>query len=343
MSIVITLAIIAVLVLAHEWGHFFAARKIGIPVYEFSIGFGYRLWSSKRDGVLFSVRLIPLGGFVRLAGEEAGDMEDPNGYANRTPYEKMAVSFAGPFMNFVLAFFIFICSYALIGMPYSADEPVIGKVLNGSPAYLAGLQKGDRITNINGVEIGTWTILEANARNTGLASLRIEYERQGEHLKADIAPAILDSVGNTGMGVMPVTYYQRYGVTESLIIGIELTYDLTAALLSSLGTLISGKASVDDVAGPVGITRMVGDFARMGISSLLFFTAFLSINLGVMNLLPIPALDGARILFSLIEVIRRKPINKEREGFLHWVGLLLLMALMAIITFNDIVRWIKGW
>lgn len=342
MSIVITLAIIAVLVLVHEWGHFIVARKIGIPVYEFSLGFGYSLWSTKRDGVLYSVRLIPLGGFVRLAGEEVGDQEDPNGYANRTPYEKMAVSFAGPLMNFVFAFLIFICSFALIGVPQSIDEPVIGKVISGKPASQAGLRSGDRIVVINGQEINTWKDLETKTRNSDLETLHIQVNRQGERLEVDVTPAVIDSAGNTGIGVRGAYIYQRYGLGQSVVMGVEITYDLTKSLLGALGTIVSGGASMDDVAGPVGITRMVGDFAQMGVVSLLTFAAFLSINLGIMNLLPIPALDGARILFAFVEAIRRKPIDKEREGFFHWLGFLLLMFIMVLVTFNDIVRWIKG-
>ncbi len=342
MSILLTLIIIAVLVLVHEWGHFVAARRIGIPVHEFSLGFGYQLWSIKRDGVIFSIRLIPLGGFVRLSGEEVGDQEDPRGYAFRKPWEKMLVSFAGPFMNFVLAILIFIVSFAFIGIPNSTNDPVIGTVYSDKPAAISGMKAGDKVLRIDGQPVANWSDIEKNTRNSGKTVLEFEIERGAEKLMIVVTPAVIDSYGTTGIGVTNTVYHQRFGIIESIVIGFEQTFKLTVALLYSLGILATGGASMNDIAGPVGITRMVGDFAQLGLVTLLNFAAILSINLGIMNLLPIPALDGFRIVFASIEMIRRKPLNPEKEGMINWVGFLLLMTLMLVVTFNDIVRWVKG-
>ncbi|MDR1160516.1 MAG: RIP metalloprotease RseP [Syntrophomonadaceae bacterium] len=342
MSIILTLIIIAVLVMAHEWGHYIAARKIGIPVYEFSLGFGHRLFSFKRDGVLFSVRAVPLGGFVRLAGEELDDKDAPEGYFNRKPIEKIAVAAAGPLMNFVIAIIIFILTLALIGATEGSNEPVIGKVEAGLPAAQAGLQQGDRIVTIEGNEIKQWDDVARNTRNSGKPALDIQYEHRGEIYTVSVNTAVLDAAGSTGIGVYPIFIQHRYSLAQSITMGFQQTYDLTKALIASLAVIVTGGATMDDVAGPVGIVRMVGDFAQLGVVTLLTFAAFLSINLGFMNLLPIPALDGARIVFALFEMITRKPFPREKEGFLHWIGFMVLMLLMVLVTFNDILRFFKG-
>lgn len=342
MSILLTLLIIAVLILVHEWGHFVTARRIGIPVYEFSIGFGYKLFSRKKDGVEYSLRLVPLGGFVRMAGEELGDPEDPEGFNRRTPLEKIRVSFAGPFMNFVLAIFIFIYSYSFIGIPKASDQPVIGTVIAEKPAALAGIKAGDRIISVNGISVESWREFDSLTGKFENRELQLKISRSQKIMTFKVTPVKLDSTGNRGIGVLNTVEYEKQGIFTSIKLGLQHTYELTILLLSALAMLVSGGASMGDLAGPVGITRMVGEFAQVGTVFLLNFTAFLSINLGLMNLLPIPALDGSKIVFALVEAIRRKPLDPDKEGFINWIGFMFLIGLMVIVTFNDIVRWIKG-
>lgn len=342
MSVLITLIIIAILILVHEWGHFLAARKIGIPVHEFSLGFGPKLISTTRAGVEYSLRIVPIGGFVRMAGEESEDLEDPKGFMKRTPLEKMLVSFAGPFMNFVLALLIFITAFAVIGIPENTNEPVIGKVISGKPADLAGLLPGDRILSINGQQVQSWEEFARFTDENESHPLQISVKRGNELLNLAVTPAKLDMSGNIGIGVLNSVKYHRFGVIESIGMGVQKTFQMTAELLSYLGHALTGGASMQDVAGPVGITRMVGEFASVGIVFLMIFTAFLSINLGIMNLLPIPALDGSKIVFALVEMVRRKPLEPEKEGFIHMVGFVLLMVLMVVITYHDLVKWFKG-
>ncbi|HOB11793.1 MAG TPA: RIP metalloprotease RseP [Syntrophomonadaceae bacterium] len=343
MSILITIIIIAILILAHEWGHFIAARRIGIPVYEFSLGFGTKLLSTTRNGVQYSLRLLPLGGFVRMAGEEPGDEDDPNGFNNRTPLEKIRVSFAGPFMNFVLALLLFIYSFAFIGIPESSDEPVLGKVLEGRPAAQAGLHPGDRIISVNDQPVATWseftTIIASSEPGE---TLHIKLNRNGEAINLQVVPDNQGTGGKPAIGVLNQVNYTKLGIGESIQLGLEQTYQLTVLLLSWLGTLFTGGASTADVAGPVGIVSLVGEAAQIGTVFLINFAAYLSINLGIINLLPIPALDGSRIVFAVVQAVRRKPIEPEKEGFIHWLGFLFLMLLIVIVTFNDILRLIKG-
>lgn len=339
LTILITLLVIAVLILVHEWGHFIVARKIGIPIWEFSIGFGYRLFSVKKDGIEYSVRLIPLGGYVRMAGEEPGDETDPKGYLNRTPLEKMAVAFAGPFMNFIMALLVFIFVYSFIGIATSPNEPLVGKVLGDKPAAQAGLQEGDRILAVNGVEVDTWTEMTAAIdRNAAGEEMELTIQRGATVKTLKLTPVVNETTGKPGIGILAQVVYEKKGIWEGVKIGSVQTYQATADLLTGLGILVSGGASMNDLAGPVGITQLVGQFAQLGFVTLLMFAAFLSINLGILNLLPIPALDGSKIVFAVVEAIRHKPLEPEKEGFIHWLGFLFLILLMVLVTFNDIAR-----
>lgn len=340
-SIITTIIVLAVLILAHEWGHFIVARRIGIPVYEFSLGFGYRLLSIKRDGVEYSLRLFPLGGFVRMAGEQPDDLENPEGFNNRTPLEKIRVTFAGPFMNFVLAVLIFIYSYAFIGVPQPIKEVVIGGVIAGQPAAGAGLTENDKILEVNGQKVANWNEFTAIIRKSENKPLALKLVRNKQVKYITVTPADKDKTG-AKIGAYSQVRYEKQSILTSIKMGFIKTYQFTGQLLGGLVILFTGGASAADIAGPVGITKMVGEAAQGGTLYLLAFTAFLSINLGILNLLPIPALDGSRIVFAVIEAIRRKPIAPEKEGFIHWLGFLFLMLLIVIVTYNDIVRLIKG-
>ena len=343
LTVVLALIIIAILILVHEWGHFMAARRIGIPVYEFSLGFGTRLFSKKKDGVEYSLRLIPLGGYVRMAGEEPGDSDDPNGFNHRTPLEKMAVSFAGPFMNFVLAIIIFIYTFAVIGVGQPVDKAILGEVIKDKPAYQAGLQSGDKILAVNQQKVSSWEGFVGVIQNEPAGQpIQLTIERKGKTRELTVTPTVNESTGKSILGVYSQIEYKRQGIITAIKMGFIQTYQMTVLLLQGLGLLISGGASASDLAGPVGIASMVGEAARGGMVYLLSFTAFLSINLGILNLLPIPALDGSRFVFAIVEAIRRKPMDPEREGFIHWIGFLFLMGLIVLATYNDIVRLIKG-
>ena len=343
MSIITTLIIIAVLILVHEWGHFITARRIGIPVHEFSLGFGYRLFHIKKNGVEYSIRLIPLGGYVRMAGEEPGDMENPEGFNNRKPWEKMLVAVAGPFMNFVAALVIFIYIFSFIGIPIVSNEAVIGKIIKDKPAAAAGLKADDKILTVNETPVKSWNeFTEQLAQSQAGQVLTVKVNRNDQIVNLDITPGISSTTGLPEIGVLSKIDYEKQNIFTAVKIGFQRTYELTMLLFSGLGLLFSGGASVNELAGPVGITKLVGEAAQVGSVFLLSFTAFLSINLGILNLLPIPALDGSRIVFGLIEAIRRKPIEPEREGFIHWIGFMFLMLLIVIVTYNDIVRLIKG-
>lgn len=343
MTIVIALIIIGILILAHEWGHFMAARRLGIPVHEFSLGFGYKLFSTKKNGVEYTLRVIPLGGFVRMAGEEPGDMDNPNGFNTRKPLEKIIVAFSGPFMNFILAILIFIYTFAVIGVAQPMDEAIVGEVLKGKPAESAGLMTNDRILVVNGTNIGNWNEFVGTIKNNDVGvPLELKIDRGGAINNLTLKSIKDEATGKPIVGVYPQVEFKRQGILNAVKLGFIQTYQMTALLLGGLAMLFTGAASASDMAGPVGITNMVGEAARGGMVYLLSFTAFLSINLGIINLLPIPALDGSRIVFALVEAVRRKPLDSEKEGFIHWLGFLFLMLIIVFVTYNDIVRLIKG-
>ncbi|MCX5781001.1 MAG: RIP metalloprotease RseP [Firmicutes bacterium] len=343
MTIIIALIMLAVLILAHEWGHFIVARLIGIPVHEFSLGFGRKLYSTHKNGVEYSLRLIPMGGFVRMAGEEPGDMQDPDGYNKRRPLEKMGVAFSGPFMNFVLAIFIFIYTFAFIGIPQPMHEAVVGELVQGKPAVTAGLQTGDRIVKVNDTAIASWDQFVGLVQTSEVGSnLVVGIERGGTNLEIPLHPIFDEQLGYPIVGVYPQLEYIKQGILNSIKLGFVQTYQMTLLLLGGLGMLFTGAVAPSQLAGPVGITTMVGEAVQGGMIYLLSFTAFLSINLGIVNLLPIPALDGSRIVFALVEAVRRKPLDPEKEGFIHWLGFVFLMLIIIFATYNDIVRLIKG-
>jgi len=246
-------------------------------------------------------------------------------------------------MNFVLAVFIFIYIFAVIGLPQPMKEAVLGELVQGKPAAAAGLQTNDRILAVNGTEIESWDQFVGMIQDSGAgASLEVEYVR-GETIDKVMVYSILDEKsGSAIVGVYPQFEYLRHGAWQSIKMGFIQTYQMTVLLIGSLGMLFSGAVAPSELAGPVGITKMVGEAAQGGMAYLLFFSAFLSINLGIINLLPIPALDGSRIVFALVEMVRRKPLDPEKEGLAHWLGFLFLILILLFATYNDIVRLLKG-
>ncbi len=270
-------------------------------------------------------------------------MNNPEGFNNRKPWEKMAVAFAGPFMNFVLAIFIFIYTFAVIGVAQPMDAAIVGEVMKGKPAATAGLKTNDRILSVNDTNIDSWEQFVNTIKQNDIgAPLEVEIDRGGAVSSITLRSVQDESTGNPIVGVYPQIEFERQGILDAIKLGFIQTYQMTILLLSGLGMLFTGAVSTSELAGPVGITNMVGEAARGGIVYLLSFTAFLSINLGIINLLPIPALDGSRIGFAVLEAVRRKPMDPEKEGFIHWIGFLFLMLIIVFATYNDIVRLFKG-
>jgi regulator of sigma E protease len=353
MTIITSLIVLAVIILVHEWGHFIACRSAGIEVEEFSIGFGPKLFAiNNRSGrsaeemagkTEFSLRLFPLGGFVRMAGSEPDDLENPAGFNMASPWQRIKVLAAGPFMNFVLAVVIFVFAFTLIGIPQPDNQAVVGNVVEGKPAAEAGLKAGDRVVEIDGQSIATWDqmvdIIQSTPRGN---TLEITVNRDGKPMEFSIQPEYNQSTQTSILGVSASVVFQKMGLWEGIKLGFVNTYITTVMMLKGLVQLVTGAVSADALAGPVGIVRLIGEAGQSGFIYLLNFTALLSINLGVINLLPFPALDGSRIVFIGFELFRGRPLAAERENFIHLIGFVVLMALILLITFNDIMNLIKG-
>ena len=335
MNIVYTLIILCVLVLVHEFGHFAVAKLNGIYVEEFSIGMGPKLISWGKGETLYSVRAFPIGGFVKMVGEdEASDNE--RAFCNKSVLSRMAVTFAGPAMNFIFAIIFFMVAFMYFGSP--ASNGLIDTVYPDFPAAAAGLQPGDVLVQLDDKRIDSWDDISAFMQNTQVGQqVAVGYERGGERLSAQVT-LVANEEGQPVLGITQGV--ARADFFASVKRGFATTVEFTVLMLTALWQMITGQMAVE-VAGPVGMVSMVGEYADVGLMYLFLFAGVLSVNLGVMNLLPIPALDGSRLVFLLVEGIRRKPIDRDKEAMVNFVGFVLLMTLMLVVTYCDIERLIK--
>ena len=358
LSILIAIVLLGILVTIHELGHFLAARACGIAVREFSVGFGPQLLHrTGRNGTVYSLRLIPMGGYCAFYGEDTTDkasLADPRSFPSQPVWKRMITVLMGPGMNFLLAFFV-LFFYVWIGGT-SSTVPYIVSVEEHGPAMEAGLLAGDQVTAINDVnlvdeDIQVFTSL-ISAYTDGSDPLKLSIARDAQNLELFMTPVYDET-------------YDRYrvGITVSLAIRTETLPDGTVryvtrpaafttavsiayhncvyagtSMLTALKNLVTRGEGLDQTSGPVGIISMV---SSGGLDAFINLLILISINLGIMNLLPIPGLDGSRLLFQLVEVIRRKPIPPEKEAIVHMAGFVLLIALMLFFTYNDIMKLIR--
>lgn len=340
-SLVSFLFVFMAVALAHEIGHFVWAKRAGIRVLELGVGFGPTIYSFTRDKTKYSLNIIPFLAFVRLAGidDESGDDKDipvSEKYESKSPFQKFSSIVAGPLSNIFLAFVVFSALSMTAGLPRLSGEVL--DVADGSPAQLAGLQKGDVITGINGgVFPDVVFIIEKIHKSPGKQVL-LNVKRGERAVVINAVPKYDKKLKSGLLGFSLKQTYMKSGFVGGLLSGAEKTWSLIVTTLYVLSQLIAGRVSLLDLAGPVGIAQFSGQAASHGFASLVFFLGFISVNLGVVNLLPLPALDGGRIVFIIIESIRKKPVDIHLENKIHSWGLSILLFLMVIISFNDILR-----
>nr|WP_279326607.1 RIP metalloprotease RseP [Bacillus kexueae] len=415
-TIIAFILIFGALVFFHELGHLIFAKRAGILCREFAIGFGPKVFSFKRDETVYTIRLLPIGGFVRMAGEDPEMIEVKPGYhigllfnksnevekiilnhkdqypdariieveeadleqgmfitgyeqgddetlrrytvseksyfivdkeevqiapynrqfASKTIGQRTMAIFAGPLMNFILAFVVLFSLGFIQGAPI--NDPVLGELTEDGAAKDAGLLKDDIVKSIDGQSVDEWTDVVTIVRANPEKELSFVIERNGETVQLEVIPEARE-VGEETIGLIGVYSPVEKTFFASLKFGVVETYQWTKEIIISLGKLITGQFSIEMLSGPVGIYDMTDKIAQTGITNLLNWTALLSINLGIMNLLPIPALDGGRLMFLAIEAVRGKPIDRQKEGIVHFIGFALLMLLMLVVTWNDIQRF----
>ncbi|QDQ01767.1 RIP metalloprotease RseP [Lysinibacillus fusiformis] len=405
------------LVFFHELGHFLFAKRAGIMVREFAIGMGPKIYGKTHGETIYTIRLLPIGGYVRMAGEDMDGTELQPGYRvglivnednivkkiifnqnNRqipdllfleveradlekdlfiegydeeeklvrysvsrncvlvengretliAPYDRQfnaktvgqraMTIFAGPLFNFILAFFIYLLIGLFNGVP--TYEPIITEVVENDPAAQAGMLAGDKVTSIDGQVVEKWQDLAAIVQDRPGETIDVTVERSGQLVNLTMVVKETKQDGRK-YGQIGVLYDspREFNPLKAVVFGAQETYNMTMKIFELLGMLITGKFTIDALSGPVGIYKATEQVAQYGFMNLMNWAAMLSINLGIMNLLPLPALDGGRLLFFGFEALRGKPIDRQKEGIVHFVGIVLLMILMVVVTWNDIQRF----
>ncbi len=353
-GIILAIVVLGFLIFFHELGHFCMARVFGMGVKTFSLGFGPRLFGLKYGKTEYQIAAVPLGGYVSLVGQDPGE-ELPEGFnskeefSTRPPWQRFLVILAGPLFNALLAWFIYWGMFAANGQ--ITLLPVAGAVQTGSPAALAGIMPDDRFMSINGIEIKTWGDIPERVQAGGGAPLSVVVDRQAREVALTIKPQ--QQPGKSIFGeditrwVIGVEYSGAYtqsplGFFAAARAGFNECLNMTELIGQSLVKLVQGAVPLDSVGGPISIVKLVSDQAEHGVSSVLMLAAFISINLFLLNLLPIPVLDGGHILFLCLEMASRRKVPERVQEITTSIGFFVLLLLMGLVIFNDIIRLATG-
>ncbi len=347
-NILLFIFILGILVFVHEFGHFITAKKSGVHIHEFSIGMGPLVKCIKgKDGIDYCIRALPIGGFVQMAGEVYED-DDTNTVpkekflCNRPWYQRLIILCAGVFNNFVLAIVLLFVIALIWGAP--SLKPIIHDVTEDKPVAEAGIVAGDTITAINGKKVSTWDkaqlLLLVNTKD-GSYDIEVEHE-DGKRDTYSVTPEVTKDDEGNETRVFGIEI--RNDIQKGFVPAVKYAFAKFAAtvdqMVLTIGELFTGGISINALSGPVGIYTVVGETRKAGVENVIFLIAYLSINLGIMNILPIPALDGGHVLFLLIELITKKKVNEKVEGITTTIFFALLMLLMIYITIHDIVTLI---
>lgn len=345
--------VLGILIFIHELGHFIVAKRVGIKVHKFSLGFPPTIVSKTIGDTEYSIGLIPLGGFVKMAGENPD--EEATGasheFGSKSIAQRAAVIIAGPFMNYVLAITIMIGIFYLGGRPvYEENRVVVGEVFEGKPAYEAGLRTDDVVIGLDGVSIANYDSLRLSIYAHKTNPLELTWLRGLDTMSAVITPQIemvmtaegeMDSIGMIGFGQKAVRY-ENYGLGESISKGFMLTHVMLVETVSFVKKFATGQVSRKMIGGPLFIAQQSGKEASKGATNLFYFMALLSINLAVLNVLPIPILDGGHLVFLAVELVKGSPLPMKTRIVAQQVGMLLLLSLIVFVTYNDIMRVFSG-
>ncbi|MBI2031943.1 MAG: RIP metalloprotease RseP [Candidatus Levybacteria bacterium] len=363
-TVLVFLLILSVLVLVHEAGHFFVAKKLGIKVEEFGFGLPPRIFGIKRGETIYSINLLPIGGFVKLYGEdEAGAGRVKRGFTEkeskavdkdraffaRPVWQRALVVVAGVVMNFLLAVVIITYFFGVAGVQAPGDKVIVSQIVKNSPADKSGLKSGDIIETINGIQITSpKTLVSVTKSHLGeKIALHVQKE-SGEEKDITLVPRknYPTNEGPMGISISSNIVTKKYPLYQAPLIGLMEAFKQSWAIIAGLGMVFSQllfHAQIPKgVAGPVGIAQLTGQFIQFGPLAVLSLVSLLSLNLAILNILPIPALDGGRLFFILIEGVTGRKVPQKYEAYAHAIGMAILLALIAFITLSDIIRLISG-
>ena len=347
MGTLVAFLVISVLIFFHELGHFIAARFFGVRVDVFSIGFGKKLYSKTIGETQWSISAIPLGGYVKMKGQDDSDPTkvsyDDDSYNTKKPWQRIIILLAGPFANFLMAFLLYL-AISYMGVPKLLA--FVGEVGEDTPAYQAGLQKEDKIVQINGINIRYWEDIGQHI-NESQNNISLIIERDQKFITLELRPKVIDDENIFGekvtrriIGISPLAKQTtvRYGFIDGFTYAWEETKKASLLLFKSVQKLITGAVSTDKLGGIITIVDITAKASSAGILTLFFLTALISVNLGVLNLLPIPALDGGHIMFNLYEMLRGKAPSANAMYYITLVGWAILISLMMLGLYNDVNR-----
>lgn len=344
LTLIVLILILGIIILVHEFGHFIWAKKFGVFIYEFSIGMGPIIHTHKgKDGINYNIRAFPIGGFVSMAGEvyEDDDKTPKEKFMCNKPWlQRLIILVAGVVNNFILA--IVILFFMALFMGSTTTKPIVGTILEGSAMESAGIEVGDEIVKLNGIKTSSWDKLQiALYRKSKNDTYEFVVKKEnGEEKTYQVTPKKItneDGSETTQFG-FGVDTTKHTGFFASIKYAFAKFHSIMSSMVLTITSLFSGKISLSALSGPVGIYGVVGDSISVGLSQIVYIIAFLSINVGFINILPFPAFDGGRVLFMIIEKIKRSPVDAKIENAFHTIGFILLMILMVYITFQDILK-----
>lgn len=342
--------VLGVLIFFHEFGHFLVARLFGVGVEKFSLGFGPRLIGKKIGRTDYRISAIPLGGYVKMIGEEPDAEVSPEdlsiSFTHKHVFKRMCIVAAGPIFNILLAVLIFFGIFWMSGAMIL--KPSVGEVRDGSPAQSAGLKTGDLITAIDGVAVSNWEDMTKIIGDSNGKTLEIAVRRGDADKLFRVTPELVSAQNLFGEEIQRFiigisasgdVYTRDLNLFQAMGESLKQTYTIVELMVIIIGKLIAGDISADTIGGPIMIAKMAGDQAKAGISNLIFFIALISVNLAIINLVPIPVLDGGHLLFFFIELIRGRPVNLKIREVAQQIGLFIILLLVILVFYNDIFRY----
>lgn len=361
-TIIAFIATLSILVLVHEFGHFILAKKFGIKVEEFGIGFPPRAFGKKIGETVYSINWLPVGGFVKLYGEDSagggkvgskevtglkGKIDINRAFYARPLWQRMSVVVAGVIMNFLLAVVLISFLFASQGVPLPSDKVIISEIAPNSPAQVSGIQKGDKVIKINDTVIKDPEMFISETKKVRGELVTLTLLRNGQEVTTKLTPRVNAPKNQGAMGVsITGIEVKKYSWFEAPFYGTIEAGKFSLLILGGLGTMVTDLVTQglkpEGVAGPIGVAQLTGEAVKAGWFALLWFAALLSLNLAVLNILPIPALDGGRFFFMIIEMVTGRKVSPKYEAYAHGVGLVLLLGLMLFITIADVSRLVQG-